>query len=189
MNKVKHWFKWHYLYTILLGIVGLWLWNWSLAPAPKPQTSHHDSSPTNWGKQLDITRYNNEGKLLYQLNIDRAQQDAFSTTVALQGVELKIGEPKSNVQWQATAIKATLTETSNQLDLAGDVHFSSEDGELVLTTPVARITGNSPILESSAGVKLKVFDNQFNAQFIRVDLANQHFLLQKNVRGQHNISQ
>lgn len=98
------------------------------------------------------------------------------------------GQPPT--PWQITADTATLYQSSNKVDLQGNVHLWSDtahDGRSEILTEQLSVDTRKQFAETSKAVTIRARSSEATAMGLQADLANERLLLPAHVKEIHEV--
>jgi len=174
------------LFAVLTaGAIG----SWYLARPAKPgETAAVPYDTVHRGYYLKSARIlgtGEDGSLLYEIEADRAEQQA-DKRVDFTDVRIRYS-PESNIPWTVNADTATLRENSPRIVLRGHVRATSrgdsDDDETEIRTQYLELDPEQFMAETDQRVQIRVGPRSLTATGMLASLKDGSIELKSNIRG------
>lgn len=178
---------------LLLAVAGL-NFQWHTFNKPVAAQTNLDSlAPDTIVQHPLLDTFDNTGKKIRQLHgekLDYFDTDKRSIISSPQIHFEQHSDGKLPTPWQLSAETATIYQTSNQVDLRGNVQLLSDatpGGRTEFLTEQLRVDTARQFAETDKAVTIRARNSEANAVGLQADLANEHLLLPARVKEIHEV--
>ncbi len=174
-----------YIVTLSAVAIGSWYLARSNTPAPDSELPFDSVHRGYYLKHARILGTGENGKLLYEIRADRAEQQADDR---IEFTEVRIQySPESDVPWVVLADEATLRDDNVLITLRGHVQIVNR-GELTddvteIRTQYLELDPEEFIAETDARVQIRIGERSLTATGMLASLNDDKIELKSNVRG------
>ncbi len=173
-----------YYLVLAITLIALVLWQWFKAEQLKAsieQIDLPDATSKFQIKQLEMRQYAANGQLLHLIQSDLANSN--ENIWQLNSPLIKINY--NNVEWSLVASKATIEQTSKNVELSQGVTLknTNKDKPFTLITDNASYNSYAKQLSSLADLYLTGSSSEIKATGFELDLSNESYWLKSDVQG------
>lgn len=172
---------------ILLAAAAVGTWYWSRVPEPRDVAGFEAGAhPAGYYlRDAVLLGTDNEGRVLYRIDAELAEELPQGEGLMLNGVEVKY-QPSEEVPWRVRAARAKASSGQSYLQLEGDVELERQtaEGERTLVqTESLRLEPEQYVATASGQVRFSVNGSTLEAVGLKAFLKDDRLELESEVHG------